>query len=779
MNRNTERLVLLLLLLSYLAQGMVNIRNASLTFDEGPHLAVGYTTLRTGDFRLQPVHIHPPLANLISAAPLLLQDDLPDPTEINGWQANSLSAITDTVIWKYPHPARIATAGRTPMLLVGVLLATLVYKWARIMGGQFAGLLAVLFYAFDPNIIAHSSLITTDIVVTLLSTATLLTTTLYLFSSANRKRQPVYLILTGVLLGLTQLSKVSALALIPVVALSIFITSVIRRQKILPAIIHTAFILTAILGIGFLVLWAGYGFQISQPSGGTFPLPASTHWEIYASLSQHYQLGHPAFALGKINSHGWWWYFPLAFLIKTPIPSLLFVFTSVTSGAIHLWKKRKWRSDVFKSKHIVLISWVILYGISSLFSSVNIGYRHLLPLLPCLYIYSGYILSKIRIRSWKLSSVKQGWASRILAWCFIVSIAWLVIGTIPGTPSSLEYFNEFAGGSQGGYHFLVDSNIDWGQNLWDLYRWMEKSNVEQVKYAHYSPASPHQYGIKVDFLPPDPRAIKYTPWDPEPGMYVIGATVLQGVYTSDINTYAYFRSKTPLKRLGNALFVYEIEEREKPAWVVSCSLEPSPEVIRKALSNSDLRVINLDCLSAQVYPTNTGPGLYLVPPNTKLDPQGFHDFDLKQHNGDIWRQVYRVDDQPKPNIPAIHRPNIDGPLTFLGYTLDNNSLELDSALTLTTYWQVAELASRPLSILAQLVSPGSPALSVGDGLGFPIEAWSLGDVIAQKHVLQIAETETHYDNVTLITGGYWLDTMERWATQHIDNVIVLTELSVR
>ena len=86
---------------------------------------------------------------------------------------------------------------------------------------------------------------------------------------------------------------------------------------------------------------------------------------------------------------------------------------------------------------------------------------------------------------------------------------------------------------------------------------------------------------------------------------------------------------------------------------------------------------------------------------------------------------------------------------------------------------------RPLSILAQLVSPGSPALSVGDGLGFPIEAWSLGDVIAQKHVLQIAETETHYDNVTLITGGYWLDTMERWATQHIDNVIVLTELSVR
>ena len=88
----------LLLLLVFFALGMTQVRYASITFDEGPHLAVGYTTLRTRDLRLQPVHIHPPLANVLAAAPLLLQPDLPDPTTIDGWESASLSAIADAVV---------------------------------------------------------------------------------------------------------------------------------------------------------------------------------------------------------------------------------------------------------------------------------------------------------------------------------------------------------------------------------------------------------------------------------------------------------------------------------------------------------------------------------------------------------------------------------------------------------------------------------------------------------------------------------------------------------
>ena len=119
------------LLLLLFALGMLQVRQASITFDEGPHLAIGYATLRTGDLRLQPVHIHPPLANALAAAPLLLQDDLPDPRAVDGWEIASLSAVTDAVVWSYPEPRRIATAGRVPILLLGVLTGALVCRWAR------------------------------------------------------------------------------------------------------------------------------------------------------------------------------------------------------------------------------------------------------------------------------------------------------------------------------------------------------------------------------------------------------------------------------------------------------------------------------------------------------------------------------------------------------------------------------------------------------------------------------------------------------------------------
>ncbi|MGC9348518.1 MAG: hypothetical protein ACP5JG_10310, partial [Anaerolineae bacterium] len=131
-----------LLILGFFTAGLTQARSASITFDEGPHLAVGYTTLRTGDFRLQPVHIHPPLANIIAALPLLFQDDLPDPSTLEGWDSRSLSAITDGVVWRYPDPKRLALAGRTPILLLGVLLGAIVFRWATDLGGRLAGVLA-------------------------------------------------------------------------------------------------------------------------------------------------------------------------------------------------------------------------------------------------------------------------------------------------------------------------------------------------------------------------------------------------------------------------------------------------------------------------------------------------------------------------------------------------------------------------------------------------------------------------------------------------------------
>ncbi|MEA3308575.1 MAG: phospholipid carrier-dependent glycosyltransferase, partial [Chloroflexota bacterium] len=536
------QLLLLALLLAYFAQGLAQVTAASITFDEGPHLAIGYATLRTGDFRLQPVHVHPPLANVLAAAPLLLQPDLPNPREIDGWELNSLSAITDAVVWQYPHPRRLAVAGRLPILLLSVLLGALVYRWSADLGARRAGLLALALCAFDPNLIAHGSLITTDMAAVCFSVAVLYTVSRR--GSEKARERDRWLLAAGVLLGLAQLAKVSALMLVPVVGLLLSVESYrlqIESYKLQVAswkrwlaqfVRHALWVFLPAI----LVVWAGYGFEVGPVPGLPFPVPAATHLKIFLALREHYALGHPTFLLGRLNDHGWWWYFPVAFALKTPLPTLILALWAGLCMAFYITRnlpnvKRQ------MSKWLPVTLFPLLYAGSTLFSTVNIGYRHLLPILPFLYI--GITSCKSQVKSY---------ISQITHYGLLV---WLLLGTLATSPYPLTFFNELAGGPENGYRSLVDSNLDWGQNLWDLKSWMDDNAYKHVYYAHYSPARPAAYGIHADFLPPDPRAVAFTSWCPEPGLYAISATVLQGPYAPDRNTYAWFRAQEPAARLGN------------------------------------------------------------------------------------------------------------------------------------------------------------------------------------------------------------------------------------
>jgi len=739
----------LLLLLVFFALGMTQVRYASITFDEGPHLAVGYTTLRTRDLRLQPIHIHPPLANVLAALPLLLQSDLPDPTTINGWEIASLSAITDAVVWQYPHPARIATAGRVPILLLSTLLGALVFRWARDMGGWPAASLALALFALDPNLIAHGSLITTDAAAVTLSVATLYALYRWLVSPAQpadswpRLRR---FVLTGVLLGLAQLAKVSTLSLFPVVGLILLAQAWTHRRlpQALVLSVGQFLILVAIAGV---VIWAGYGFELSTVEGVPFRVPAGTQFTIYRSLDEHYALGHPTFALGRVSNEGWWWYFPVAFLIKTPLPVLLLLTGSIVAG-VELMAQRSaapawsWLSSLPVALTLGLFP--VIYAAASLFSSVNIGYRHLLPLLPFLYIGAAQILTRLPARRGATGQIRRAIGTLLMAW--------LTLGTVRTLPTPLTYFNELAGGPSGGYRYLVDSNLDWGQNLWELASWMAANGEEHIRYAHYSPANPEVYGIDADFLPPDPRAVAFTPWRPEPGLYAIGATVLQGPYAPDINTYAWFRAHEPDTVLGDALFVYRVPEQPQPEWIVSCT-QLSHESIRNQLATAAIRIIDINCDQTQVY--TAGPGLYLTPRG--LEPKGHYATEviLRNAEGKRTQTLYRVLESPLPQTSS-EEIDLDGPVTFTGYTLQQQN----AVVALDTFWRVTEVPTRPLSLMAHLVSLDSSAVAVGDGLGFSIDQWHPGDTIIQSHILTFAE-ESPVGLCEIRVGAYWLDIVER------------------
>jgi len=736
----------LLLLLVFFALGMTQVRYASITFDEGPHLAVGYTTLRTHDLRLQPIHIHPPLANLLAALPLQLQPDLPDPTTIDGWEIASLSAITDTVIWQYPHPARIATAGRVPILLLSTLLGALVFRWARDLRGWPAAGLALTLFALDPNLIAHSGLITTDAAAVTLSVATLYALYRWLVSPAGSRPRRRWFVLTGVLLGLAQLAKVSTLSLFPVVGLILFAQAWTHRR--LPQALGLStgqfLILVAIAGA---VIWAGYGFELSAVEGVPFRVPAGTHFSIYRSLNEHYGLGHPTFALGQVSDEGWWWYFPAAFLIKTPLPVLLLLTGSVVAGVGLLAQRSaalRWTWLNALPVPLTLGLFPVIYAAASLLSSVNIGYRHLLPLLPFLYIGSAQILTRLPTRRGAIGQTRRAAGALLMAW--------LILGTLRTLPTPLTYFNELAGGPSGGYRYLVDSNLDWGQDLWELASWMEENGEQHVRYAHYSPANPEVYGIDAEFLPPDPRAVAFTPWRPEPGLYAIGATVLQGPYAPEINTYAWFRAREPDTVLGDALFVYRVPEQPTPEWIVSCT-QLSHESIKHQLGTAAIRIINVNCDQTQVYPA--GPGLYLTPAG--VEPKGPNTTEVIFKNaGGLRTQVlYRVLSSPLPQTSS-EEIELNGPVTLIGYTLQ----EQDAAVALDAFWRVTEVPTRPLSLMAHLVSLDSSAVAVGDSLGFSIDQWRLGDIVIQSHILAFSE-ESPVGSYEISVGAYWLDTLER------------------
>jgi hypothetical protein len=474
--------------------------------------------------------------------------------------------------------------------------------------------------------------------------------------------------------------------------------------------------------------------------------------------------------MGRVSDQGWWWYFPMAFCLKTPLPVLALGAWCVVRGAWRLIRSRFTVHNLYPT----LTLFPLLYAIASFFSTVNIGYRHLLPLLPFLYLGMGICVA--RIFEPPHFSRFTLYASRFVV---IGALVWLIPGTLTLAPHYLAFFNKMASGPDHGYNYLVDSNLDWGQNLWDLRSWMESNGHDHVYYAHYSPARPQAYGINADFLPPDPRAVTFTPWRPQPGLYAVGATVLQGPYAPDLNTYAWFRSREPTARLGHALFVYDVRPQPTTTWAGVCTHPDSNlphDVIARHLGVSTLRTLRFNCEQSWAF-ANQGEGIYILPSAAEPPATVEHLLEARQPNGDPAYRVYTVNGVPRPqNLYSV--ASLDSPLRFLGYQLDGTEARPETSILLQTFWKVENVPARPLSLMAHLTDNDGVPLAVGDGLGVPLDQWQIGDIIVQRHPLNIP-ADAASEQYVVYTGGYWLDTMERWTFEGGETTIRIEEIHVK
>jgi hypothetical protein len=224
--------------------------------------------------------------------------------------------------------------------------------------------------------------------------------------------------------------------------------------------------------------------------------------------------GRPAFLDGRYSETGFASYFPRTFLYKTPLPVLL-LFAIALTAAMTRWRREKgsFKGDAIRFAPIWTL--LLVYGGFALHANLNIGHRYILPLYPALFVLAGGVGVVARDRT-----------SRFVRPLLAGLIAWHVAESMLVRPDYLAYFNQIAGGPANGYKHLVDSSLDWGQDLPALKERLEQTGAEHTYLAYFGSAEPSWYGIKAIPLPlPADQPSRLAP-----GIYCISATILQHVY---------------------------------------------------------------------------------------------------------------------------------------------------------------------------------------------------------------------------------------------------------
>jgi tetratricopeptide (TPR) repeat protein len=525
------------LLTAFAAQCLLSMRHISPTSDEVPHLTAGYAYLKTGDYRLNAEH--PPAIKLLAALPLLALDldlNLNNPS----WNDNREWAFGEKFINQNKVPAqRIVFWGRIPMVVLGLLLGLAVYRWALALYGRVPALLALFLFAFCPNMLANAPLVTTDVgnaLFTLLAVYGI-----YRFLLAPGLGGAA---LTGLALGLALCSKVTSVSILALYAILIAIFAVTRRGRPVSAARIAAGLGVAI-GVSAVVILLAYRITSIR----------------YYFVSLGYFVkdvgagGRPAFLFGKYSTHGWPYYFLAAMLVKTPVPSLALLAAAV----VLLIRRRK----LDFAEYCLIVPVVFFLAAASL-SRLQLGIRYILQVYPFLFILVGGVVGTAVGKVLAAKGRVKRPASIVPAGLLAALLVWYAVGTLRAFPHYLAYFNETVGGPKNGYKVLLDSNLDWGQDLPGLAEFLKQQGNPEVILCFFGTASPTAYGITYqDFYSYNLSGRKeeyINSPDPKREFFVISANSLQCLYYPDKTIFDWVKKRRPIAVIGYTLFVYDISQ---------------------------------------------------------------------------------------------------------------------------------------------------------------------------------------------------------------------------
>jgi len=596
---------LIVALLSVYALGAASsVRQKSIAFDELGHLTGGVSSWMTGDYRLFPQNGQFP--QRWAAAPLVVLGVHFPSQEQPAWWSSDLEAIGYQLLYGLgnDHEALVWHA-RLMMIPLGVLLGWLCYAWSRRLFGVSAGLVTLSIFVFSPSMLAHGPLATSDLTAALMFTAALGSLWLVLHRTG-----PLRTLASALIMGLLFVTKMSAILMAPVAVVLAAIRIwygrpfvwmgphrrvVSGRRGLLLACV--VILLAHIVGV-MAVIWASYGFRYATFQAAVPGRDRMFLGETIDTLVEHerarvpivvardlrllpeaylFGLAHVlnrsgrfiGFLNGRYSVKGWWSFFPYCWLVKTPLAvfALLGLAGAACWRCTHNYRHRRPRLWRAAYRLTPLLIFLAVYWGAAVTSRLNLGERHLLPAYPAAFILAGgagYWLAKKHLLATSVAAL------------LLLS---LPIESLRAWPHYLAYFNALAGGPSSGYRHLVDSSLDWGQDLPGLARWLERAQADRtsavpVYLSYFGSGNPSHYRLDVRQL------YSYQDWRRERplhaltgGIYCISATMLQSVYTRAPGPWsapyeaAYQRTRVDIERLGSVTReALVMSDRDRAAW---------------------------------------------------------------------------------------------------------------------------------------------------------------------------------------------------------------------
>jgi hypothetical protein len=570
----TERLseaVCAALLLLLAANLFASISRKSITNDEIVHIPAGYYHLVAGEFQLN--NEHPPLVKMWATLPLLfLQPDEPPAPKTEDenfmertwgfherfWQANR-ARFQSVTFWP-----------RAMMIPITLALGAVIFVFARKLFGETAALISVALYVLEPTVLAHGRIVHTDVPAAF--AYLLFFFMLHHYSEAPGLKRALLL---GLACGVALLTKFSMLVVVPVLGVyllaRLFLNWRDSKQRSQIAL-HGGVVTFVIL----LLVNAAYHFQhpvleasdvrwveMKSPALLGFVttgirvlsriIPTYYLFGVY-NIEVHNHYGHATSLLGQYSDRGWWYYFPVAFALKTTLPFLLLAVAALGWAVWRLTIKHKGKRD---RRFLWLVVPLAVYLAISLTSHINIGIRHLLPVYPFLFIAGGALLAQLLRARRKLGIA-----------VLVVLFGWMSFEAVRIFPDYTSYMNQLASGHPHWY-YLSDSNVEWGDDVGELAAYLKARGETRVRAALSAGwSSLRLYDVEyLDLTSMPPGST------PETRYVAIGASELNGstVFVGEIdgvplsqeqrvNFFARYRDRKPEAVFGGSIYLFREKE---------------------------------------------------------------------------------------------------------------------------------------------------------------------------------------------------------------------------